>query len=332
MKYSKGPFSLIIRLMLTILLLNSFSPLRLLGVHQLELCKLKEQPLQLIPLLTSKISNQKNLIASRRNMVLEIRSKIKDSKLDPKGLRSLENQIELNQKIISSFEDKLQCYLHAQTLSQQLLYLPNQKNKKETERINKLILQIDRNTIQFKEVQKKYPSLIIDNEINLFLPQQDCKLEKTSDGKVTANQFVPFFTFTPTDIERHYTEQEFLETYTRLLKSGKKYFVELKFEFSSPKAIQLYGTIEETSPLKLSFIDTDYIYLQNAVTAPPEQQLKTGKIIYKMQCSITKSDLKKLRKKEVDKLTVLWPTGSESYELTHLHVFQNLVACLQQKI
>ncbi|NOT37430.1 MAG: hypothetical protein HOP11_08640 [Saprospiraceae bacterium] len=286
---------------------------------------------ELQTIIHQKVENQRSLIVSRHDVIDGLQKKLKESKLDSKSEKVILNQIKANQKIVKSFEDKMQCYLLAQTLTNQIQYLPNYKESKETKRILSLILKIDRNKIHYKEAKKDYSSLFNQGMLVNYIPEYDCKLEVTQDGKVKANQFAQLFSFTPAELEKHFVEQEFLETYCRFLKSGKKYFLELKFEFGTPKAIQLYGIIEETSPLKLTFIDEDYIYLQNAVTAPPEQQIKTGKTVYKMQCNISRSDFKKLSKKDVDKLTVLWPTGSETYEMMKLHVFQNLSKCIQIK-
>ncbi len=284
-----------------------------------------------IALLSSKINKQYILIQQQEKQKMDLQSNLLNSKLDNKGEKLLFRQIENITKIIDAQKEKLNCYLHAQTLAQQLQYLPNYKKTNAIEDINSLLTKIEKNKINYKKATKTYQIINYSDKVVNYLPEPDCKLESTQDGKVLANQFSPLFNYTPNEIEKHYTSNDFLQTYTRLLKSGKKYFIEFKFEFNSPKAVQLYGIIEESSPLKLSFLDDDYIYLLNGVTAPPEQQLSTGTTLYKMQCQISKSALNKLSKKEVDQLTVLWPSGAETYELNHLHVYQNLIACLRIK-
>ena len=81
------------------------------------------------------------------------------------------------------------------------------------------------------------------------------------DGKVLANQFVPFFAYTPSDIAKHYSEVDYMQAYVRLMRSGKKHFLELRLDFNSLKAIQYYGIIEETSPMNLIFLEQDFISL-----------------------------------------------------------------------
>ncbi|MFN8333080.1 MAG: hypothetical protein U0T81_18010 [Saprospiraceae bacterium] len=84
--------------------------------------------------------------------------------------------------------------------------------------------------------------------------------------------------------------------------------------------------------MKLIFTDDDYIYLQNAVTAHPDNQSTSGTTSYKMQCALTRSDYKKIKKKLPDKLIIVWPSGAETYEIYRLHTLQNLATCLEKKI
>lgn len=106
----------------------------------------------------------------------------------------------------------------------------------------------------------------------------------------------------------------------------------MRIVFQSAKAAQYYGIIEESSPMKLIFTDDDYIYLQNAVTAHPDNQSTSGTTSYKMQCALTRSDYKKIKKKLPDKLIIVWPSGAETYEIYRLHTLQNLATCLEKKI
>ncbi|MCC6815753.1 MAG: hypothetical protein IT267_05030 [Saprospiraceae bacterium] len=284
-----------------------------------------------IPELSLKINKQRNLILQKKLERDEMLLQFNNSILDRRGKRILTSQIDKIETDLVLFEDKLNCYLLAQKLINQLQYLPNYKKNTELKKIIYLIDQIDADKIKYHKAHKKYYIPVLKNQYSDYLPEEDCKFEMSSDGKIIANQKQILLTYTPKELEKHYTNSEFLIVYTKLLKSNKKYYLDLKFEFKGQRVTQFYGIFVDTNPLKLGFLDEDYLVLQNMVSAPPQIDKLTGNTIYKFQCPLTKSDLKKLARKEVDKLTIVWPTATETYEVFNLHIYQNLSKCLQIK-
>ncbi len=281
-------------------------------------------------LLEEKIKQQRKLVQAWDGQINFLQDHFKSSQ-DAQIKKSILKQIDLNKSKRAEDNDKLQSYLLLLTKAHQVPFLSNLRRADEIKDLLKFQKMIEDSNITFSSLQKKYSKDDLLFSTKHYLPPLDCSIERSKDGQIHANAFSALFSFTPDDLKKYYPESDFLNTYVRFLHSGKKYYLEFKFEFQSVKASQYFGIIEETSPIKIQFLDDDYVILQNSITAKPDVLKNSGKTIYKMQCSVGKSELAKLKKKDLNKLVIVWPNGAETYELFNLHVFQNLIECLQVK-
>ncbi|MEP7196284.1 MAG: hypothetical protein ABI851_07165 [Saprospiraceae bacterium] len=277
------------------------------------------------------IEKQSQLLVSRDKQINELREELAYADLDKHKKKILFEQLNSNLSLKQNLEDKKNCFLFVLTQLHQLQYISNKNRLKKIENIKQLITKIETGKIKYLELETKYAFNDFKESAYNYLPNIDCNLEKSTDGKILANQFSPLFNYTPLDIEKHYSDLDFLNTYVKLLHTNKHYFIEFKFEFNSLKILEVYGILDKNSPMKLIFMDDAFIYLDNAITSPPDVQNKTGKTVIRMQASLSKSDLKKITNKDLDRLIILWPSGAESYEIFNFHCLQSLLKCIQLK-
>ncbi len=286
-------------------------------------------PDELFKMIGARIDSFRNLVAARSNQIRLIGEQLAFADLHQKKI--LQAQVQLNQKHKTLYEDKLSCYELILTLYRQIHFASNLEKKDMILQLESLLKKVDESTLDYRELKKKYDATLFARSAERFIPKEDCVLEKSSDGSVIANRFTTLFRYTPSDLEKHLGEDDFVTGEIRFLKSSNKYFCETRMIFNSALAAQYYGIIEASNPMKLVFMDGEYIYLQNSITALPDAVSEKGKTIYKMQCPISHSDLTKLKKKDLDQLTIVWPSGPETYDLFHLHTIQNLLKCLLKK-
>ncbi|MDQ3141032.1 MAG: hypothetical protein M3Q56_02170 [Bacteroidota bacterium] len=164
-----------------------------------------------------------------------------------------------------------------------------------------------------------------------FQIESPCQLEYSSDLKIKANSFTLLFSYTDPKIEAYFIDKEFLYCYSRFLTQEKSFFLELKLIFTSPMAKNIYGNFDISDPVKLRFINQDFIYLKSMTNVSGEPEAKTGHIIYRIQFALDKHQLKKIKKNELDLISFLWKNKLEEFELTKLDLMQNHLECLQTK-
>ena len=275
---------------------------------------------------------QIELAEARLTQIGILREQIFNAAAVPQQKKILEARLKTNQTLLQTFTDRAKSCQFVMGEIRQLQFMSNLQQEEALKTIRHAAQKVLDHHITFEQLVRKYPLGLFAQAGTHYLPSDDCQRERSKDGKILANAYVPFFSHTPPELEKHYIQSEFMETQIRLLQSGKKKFLEMRIDFQSSKAAQYYGIIEESSPMKLVFTDDDYIYLQNSVTTHPDFQSTSGRTSYKMQCALTRSDYQKIKKKLPDKLIIVWPSGAETYEIYRLHTLQNLAACLEKKI
>lgn len=160
---------------------------------------------------------------------------------------------------------------------------------------------------------------------------EPCNIQFNSYNKITSTEYQTLLQYTNPKLESYFKEGDFLDAEARLLKSNKNYYLDLKMTFHSPRAAQIYGSVEGGSPIKLSFINGVYIYLKSFNTVSGMLEPRTGNTIYQFQFPLDKEKLKYLSKYDIDKFSFLWTSGVEDYPVYDIDVLKNMVTCLKQK-
>ncbi|MBK7226499.1 MAG: hypothetical protein WBB17_14155 [Saprospiraceae bacterium] len=245
--------------------------------------------------------------------------------------------IKINKQIASVISENkttkayIDAYEELLTRIRQLNFRSGQEKSKEIHSISakhKILLD-QKLEIDFDKVQT-LPKVVQDEPL-LFQVKNNCSLEKNRDNNLVSTRFENLFSYTDPKIESYFIDKEFVTCESRLIKSQKNILLELRLKFSSIRAGKIYGTIDPSNPIKLTFLNDDFIYLRpsHIVTANIEE--KTGNTIYKIQIPLDKEKQKKIKKFELDKIIFLFTSGKESFDIYNFDLLKNMLLCIKKK-
>ena len=279
------------------------------------------------------------------NKIIEINTRIQDGKdkleyieeekkryaSDQKETRKLNKQIEplksANNQELSRLNDFKLLLTEVNQLPYQSIEDQLKFQKNAQQRIKKL------DHAEYKISKKE--NLNIPRSLNVdvydFSEAFQCDLEANQDGSVYATQYINLLSYTDSKLERFFKDKEFLTIDARMLKSRKTYYLEMRLIFTSPQALKIYGNMDSGNPIKLSFLNDEYIYLNSNATSNGQLEAKSGNTIYKIQCALNKEQIKKLKSKDLNNITFIWDAGIETYDIYHIDAFQKLMACIRKK-
>ncbi len=141
-----------------------------------------------------------------------------------------------------------------------------------------------------------------------------------------------FFTYTNERMRPYFKNREYISCNAGLTSfSAELYFLRLDLEIASEKAQKEYGFLEKGAALIIKMIDGSTIRLLNRKTDTGTLNPLQKSVVYKPQYVISGSQIKDLKKGEVDRVRVIWSTGYEDYEVYELDFFINQLSCLEQK-
>ncbi len=167
--------------------------------------------------------------------------------------------------------------------------------------------------------------------------QQNCiqfsSLNKYEKQGHVDTKVEPLFFFTPPEIRKYLSKRdavigEAFLTYA----AGGHYFLNLNITVSLLNAEEMYGFLPKGGELSIIFLDGKSIRLYNFKTERGKLDTTEGIFHYETQYSISGSQLKWLQKKPLDKITITWSSGFETYEIYHIDFLINHFNCLKQYI
>ena len=213
--------------------------------------------------------------------ILEINTRIQDGKdkmdfieeekkrytSDQKETRKLNKQIEqLNSANDQEFS-RLNDFKLLLTEVHQLPYQSIEDQLKFQKNAQQRIKKLDH--AEYKISKKE--NLNIPRSLNVdvydYLEAFQCELEANQDGSVYATKYINLLSYTDSKLERFFKDKEFLTIDARMLKSRKTFYLEMRLIFTSPQALKIYGNMDSGNPIKLSFLNDEYIYLNSNATS-----------------------------------------------------------------
>ncbi len=166
-------------------------------------------------------------------------------------------------------------------------------------------------------------------------PVPDCTISFNGVDEFTGRkrrdvQKQKLFSFTSDKLRPYLKGKEHIlcEGFVSSLSGGYR-VLSLEFSINSENAKKEFGSIPQGSVLTLKFLDGKSIRLDNRVADRGRFDAVTKTTYYKGQYIVGASEEKQLRKKEVDKLRIVWGTGYEDYEIYEMDFFMNQFDCLE---
>ncbi len=284
--------------------------------------------------LLDRIHKTKSLLNDIREQIKSNQVQMAEPNLTKKQTKLLERESKNSMNSLNLNQKSLQAYLILLSETRNLKYLNDKVKSKKLTKIKDVLKNLDKG---------KTPKHLFEHSLSDLhvarLPIQvydtylssPCELQFDENGSIWANAYRPFFEYTDARISKFFKEDDFLECWSRFIYSNKKYYLELKFVLHSPKASQIYGSIDPSNPARLDFMNGDFIYLETFALNTSEIEPGSANTIYTIQYKLDNEDLRYLSKYDVDSFTIIWTNGADRFELLYLDVLKTMLECLKER-
>lgn len=243
--------------------------------------------------------------------------------------KKIEDQIRKKDVEISTIEYKLRKQYLFLTEARQIGYQPIVNQEEILKKLNAKIRFFDQVKISKDDLKKNLTPLTLPTDIYYESLPFDCGITISEDQEILATRYIPFFSHTPANLEAHFKEREFVESEIRLLRSRKKYFLEIRLVFNTAKAQKTFGLFEAGNPIKMILLDGSYTYLNANASHSGIVDEKAGTTIYQMQCPLSHDKIKLLKNNNPDRMIIIWEGGLEDFDIYHVDAIQKLFKCLE---
>lgn len=136
------------------------------------------------------------------------------------------------------------------------------------------------------------------------------------------------FTYTHPRLKDYFTDAPFLVCNAQVsLLDQKDFALELEFVFSAKNVQASYNGLSEESMLRISLINGENLFLNNIIDDSGTTD-KYNRKIYRGLYKLSKSDIKLLRKFEINSFGVIWNGGFETYDVHEIDFLRTQLECL----
>ncbi len=157
------------------------------------------------------------------------------------------------------------------------------------------------------------------------------EIDKITGKRITGLKQETIFTYTNENLKKYFTNRPFMTGEASLSKTNDGIvFLNLFFIIDTKYIKVWYNGIAAKNMMRITMINGDKVFLENVLNDTGENDLKNNKLIYRAVFPVNKSDLKILKKHEIDKIGVLWNGGFEEYNIYNIDFFIRQYDCLKR--
>lgn len=154
--------------------------------------------------------------------------------------------------------------------------------------------------------------------------------DRLSGNRITELRPEEIFSFTHDKLKPYFTDRPFLTCNAGLSRKDKEYFLQLVFTVDTKYIKTGYNGISDKSMLRITLIDGEKVYMNNIFNNLGKRDIEGKKVTYKGIYPISKEDIKRLKKIELDKMGVEWNGGVEEYEIYNIDFLIKQFECLSK--
>lgn len=141
---------------------------------------------------------------------------------------------------------------------------------------------------------------------------------------------VLLFNHTPPQIKNDLQEENLIKTQGQIVKIDDQVSLHLNLTVNSLKAQTFYGEVVQQNILKITLINEREITLKCYAGSKGVLTQDRKSYVYPLGYHLSKSDIRALKKKEIDKIGIQWSSGYEDYTIYEVDFFMNQLACLEE--
>lgn len=111
---------------------------------------------------------------------------------------------------------------------------------------------------------------------------------------------------------------------------GSYIFFNMEIKLASSAAVLQYGAIEEGEVIYLKLVDDSLIKLNNLKYDVGQTNPHKEESVYLLSFQLQSSDIRKLKRSEVELIRIIWGSGYEDYPMTNVRFFMDQLNCLDE--
>lgn len=188
----------------------------------------------------------------------------------------------------------------------------------------------------FNHFQEKETNIYLQQKSHDLLrwpPDYSCDdIDATKKSPYASTTPRMLFAHTDADLERFFPNRSFITGFASLAQTNAGYkIMDLTVSVLTPKAADIFGSIEAWSYLVLDFLDGTTLSIQNIMADTGSWNVSTQSYHYTARYVIGQKEERLLRSKELDKILVRWSKVQDQYEIFELDFFINQFYCLENQ-
>lgn len=133
----------------------------------------------------------------------------------------------------------------------------------------------------------------------------------------------------PQHAKKYFKDSNLLEINTSVSKNNNNTYLQFHITIMNRDAAKNYGMITKKSLIKFIDVSGRQLNLESVTESRAIVEPETGKVIYKVQASLTKEQIKFLSKQPLDSLGIMWSTGFEIYSIYNVDVIKHQMYCVK---
>ncbi len=141
----------------------------------------------------------------------------------------------------------------------------------------------------------------------------------------------PYFVYTHPQVRSFVRDGYLMECMANIQQVNENLFLILEFKINSSQAKISYGNLEKGEKMKVDLVNKDHLYLENIERSRGKVRKTDNYTTYKGTYAINKENANTLRKHSMDKITVLWEEGIETYEIQNIDLVKNQLNFLEDR-
>jgi len=172
---------------------------------------------------------------------------------------------------------------------------------------------------EIKEQDKKFA----------HLRSQNCTVSVyNKKNKTYRIGYQPLVNYTPEKFKSHLKTNDLLQASISLGKERNNYTLYLDLSLQSKEVAKSYGVILPGYQVVITFINGQKLSALCSSSPTPTIEPYTARSLYKARYKLSADDMKKMKKIPIDKFTIQFASGHETYTIYEVDVLMNQADCL----
>lgn len=173
-------------------------------------------------------------------------------------------------------------------------------------------------------------------DADIALKNSDCVMVKNGFDESLNVEVVQFkeralFMHTHPQFKKWMKDKFLMECTANIYHADEASYLQMHFKINSENAKHSYGKLEQGAKIKIIFTDNEHVYMENIERDRGKMKRSKKQTLYEGVFPIDKQDRKELKKREIDRIGIIWEEGYQEYDIQNMNLLKNQLTCLDKK-